>query len=172
MVHASSVIPAGIGGRSSPALGCGSGNRITFGQGAHRVRLFRRCATRNAGRHPLTTGADGAHLKWIVCRASGGYSKLARVVRISYTLSRDTTRKTRGPGIFATVQTSCISIPCHGSSAMRTTAWLPCGACCSARQRERRNRVLLIAWMPAISRSGWRRRTATWGTPTEHDCHT
>jgi hypothetical protein len=91
MVHASSVIPAGIGGRSSPALGCGSGNRITFGQGAHRVRLFRRCATRNAGRHPLTTGADGAHLKWIVCRASGGYSKLARVVRISYTLSRDTT---------------------------------------------------------------------------------
>src|SRR2546426_7218636 len=64
---------------------------MTFGQGAHRVRLFRRFATRNAGRHPLTTGADDALLKWNVSRASGGYSEHARVGRISYTLSRDTT---------------------------------------------------------------------------------
>jgi len=41
MIHASSVIPAGIVGRSSPSLGWGSGHRITIGQGAHRVRLFR-----------------------------------------------------------------------------------------------------------------------------------
>jgi hypothetical protein len=69
---------------------------MTFGQGAQRVRLFRRFDTRTAGRHLLTAGADGAlHsalLRWIVSRASGGYSKHARVVRISYTLSRDSTR--------------------------------------------------------------------------------
>ena len=35
--------------------------------------------------------ADDALLKWIVSRASGGYSEHARVGRISYTLSRDTT---------------------------------------------------------------------------------
>ena len=91
MVYASSVIPAGIVGRSSPSLGCSSGNRITFGQGAHRVRLLRRFDTRTAGRHPLTTGTDSALLRWIVSRASGGYSKHVRVVRISYTLLRDTT---------------------------------------------------------------------------------
>jgi hypothetical protein len=65
---------------------------MTFGQGVHRVRLLRRFDTRTAGRHPLTTGADGALLKWIVSRASRGYSKHARVVRISYTLLRDTTQ--------------------------------------------------------------------------------
>jgi hypothetical protein len=68
---------------------------MTFGQGAHRVRLFWRFDTWSAGRHLLTTEADGAFdsalLRWIVSRASGEYSKHACVVRISYTLSRDTT---------------------------------------------------------------------------------
>jgi uncharacterized membrane protein YkgB len=68
---------------------------MTFGQGAHRVRLCRCFDTRTAGRHTLTTVTDGALrsalLRWIVSRASEGYSKHARVVRISYTLSRDTT---------------------------------------------------------------------------------
>src|SRR6516162_1661008 len=67
---------------------------MTFGQGAHRVRLFRRFDTWPVGRHPMTTGADGAlHsalLRCIVSRVSGGYS--THVVRISYTLSRDTTQ--------------------------------------------------------------------------------
>src|SRR5712691_330101 len=79
---------------------------MTFGQGAQRVRLFRRFDTRTAGRHLLTAGADGAlHsalLRWIVSRASGGYSKHARVVRISYTLSRDTTQSS-ARGVQATV---------------------------------------------------------------------
>src|SRR2546427_9648937 len=68
---------------------------MTFGQGAHRVRLCRCFDTRTAGRHTLTTVTDGALrsalLRWIVSRASEGYSKHARVVRISYTLSRNTT---------------------------------------------------------------------------------
>src|SRR6266571_572363 len=95
MGTAASVIPAGRVGRSSPSRGWGSGNRMTFGQGAHRVRLCRCFDTRTAGRHTLTTVTDGALrsalLRWIVSRASEGYSKHARVVRISYTLSRDTT---------------------------------------------------------------------------------
>src|SRR6266581_8599835 len=94
MGHASSVIPAGRVGRSSPSRGWGSGNRMTFGQGAPRVRLFRRFDTRTAGRYTLTTVTDSALrsalLRWIVSRASERYSKHARVVRISYTLSRDT----------------------------------------------------------------------------------
>ena len=65
------------------------------------MRLFRRFDPLTAGRHLLTTGADGAlHsalLRWIVSRASGGYSKHARVVRISSTLSRDTTASRNGP---------------------------------------------------------------------------
>src|SRR5262249_38839013 len=69
--------------------------------GAHRVRLFRRFDTRTAGRHPLTTGADGTLLTWIVSRASGGSSKHVCVVRISYTLSRDTTQDSKAPS-FAT----------------------------------------------------------------------
>ena len=68
---------------------------MTFGQGAPRVRLFRRFDTRTAGRYTLTTVTDSALrsalLRWIVSRASERYSKHARVVRISYTLSRDTT---------------------------------------------------------------------------------
>src|SRR5438105_2833562 len=78
MGTAASVIPAGRVGRSSPSRGWGSGNRMTFGQGAHRVRLLRCFDTRTAGRHPLTTGTDGALLRWIVSRASEGYSKHAR----------------------------------------------------------------------------------------------
>ena len=74
-----------------PLTGMRLQDRITFGQGAHRVRLFRRFDTRITSRHPLIAGADGVLLRWIVSRASGGYSKHARVVRISSTLSRDTT---------------------------------------------------------------------------------
>src|SRR5215468_1294045 len=57
---------------------------MTFGQGAHRVRLVRRFDTWPAGRHPLMTVAGGALLsallRWRVSRASGGYSKHARSV--------------------------------------------------------------------------------------------
>ena len=95
MGTAASVIPAGRGGPSSPSRGWGSGNRMTFGHGAQRVRLLRCFDTRTAGRHPLRTGTDGALLRWIVSRASEGYSKYARAVRMAYTLSRDTTRANR-----------------------------------------------------------------------------
>src|SRR5438445_4926015 len=64
---------------------------MTFCQDAHRGRVFRLCDARTAGRYPLTTEAGGALLRWIVSQASGVYSEHVRVVRISYTLSRDTT---------------------------------------------------------------------------------
>src|SRR5712692_982228 len=68
---------------------------MTCCQGPYRARVLRLFDARTAGRRPLTTGAGGAlHsplLRWIVSRASGAYSEHTRVVRISSTLSRDTT---------------------------------------------------------------------------------
>src|SRR5215831_3473124 len=70
---------------------------MTFCQSPHRARVFRLFDARTAGRRPLTTGAGGAFpsaiLRRIVSCASGVDSEQARVVRISSTLSRDTTAK-------------------------------------------------------------------------------
>src|SRR5215471_10932756 len=68
---------------------------MTCCEGAQRVRVFRLVDVRTAGRHPLTTGAEGARhsalLRGSVSHASGGYRGHARGVRMAYTLPRDTT---------------------------------------------------------------------------------
>jgi hypothetical protein len=103
MVHTESIIPAAMAGMTGlPLLGRSSiltALRLRESNyllpGPHRARVFRLFDARTAGRRPLTTGAGGtfhsAILRWIVSRASGVGSEHARVVRISSTLSRDTT---------------------------------------------------------------------------------
>jgi hypothetical protein len=123
MGTAASVIPAGRVGRSSPSRGWDSGNRMTFGQGAHRVRLLRCFDTRTAGRHSLTTGTDGARLRWIVSRASEGYSKHARAVRIAYTLSRDTTAFSKATRYHRWISWLTVGLDncCHAHRSLKIT---------------------------------------------------
>jgi hypothetical protein len=66
------------------------------------VRLFRRFDTRIAGAI-CATGTDGALGGGLCPVPREGNSKHVRVVRISYTLSRDTTRFTHMIGIFGKI---------------------------------------------------------------------
>src|SRR5215813_6867584 len=104
-VHTESIIPATMAGVTGlPLLGRSSAltalrlresNYLLPGPASREgISLF---DARTAGRRPLTIGAGGAFhsaiLRWIVSRALGVDSEHARVVRISSTLSRDTTDK-------------------------------------------------------------------------------
>jgi hypothetical protein len=63
-------------------------------------------------------------------------------------------QRARGLGVDGQLSPELLGIVEKRALSPPFIAWLLCGACCSARQREHRSRALLTVWMPAISRSG------------------